>query len=426
MSSPRFAVIGAGLELAGDIVGLLLDRGVAADHIRVLDGEETAGETLEVRDLRRRIEWATPDAAGGADIALLCGRERLASELVPELRSRGVVVVDSTPYSRGDDAVPLVVPEVNPERLTSVEPGTAIASPSPAVIGLALALAPLHRVAGLKRVVATVMESASQRGASAIEELSHQAVQLMRGEGLERSDRREQIAFNLRVQAPESEGGWSSGELAIGRELPLVLGIPALAVTATVVRAPVFFGSAQAVHVDLERDMALAEAEAAIRGGPGLLLAGSIEDRLATAVEAARRREEHAASVNEGEDERNDAEELAEDGLEEVDEDTEEDGEVRAREYGDDYGDTYGETGARRADESRGRGRREPGVGERAADLLPGPVDVSGSEFVHVARLRLDPLAPGGLALWIAFDELRRGIAVNLVAIAQLVWNRRA
>src|SRR5262249_10861205 len=184
----------------------------------------------------------------------------------------------------------------------------------------------------LRRVVATLIEPASQRGAGAIEELSRQSIQLMQGQGLDRAEFGEQIAFNLRVQAPACEGGWSADESTVARELPLLIGAPRLPVAATVVRAPVFFGSAHAVHVELERAIELAEAEVALRGGPGLLLAGSVEDRLAVAVEAARRRKERAAAAHEeADDERDVAEELAEDGLLEIDD------EEREREE-DEYG----------------------------------------------------------------------------------------
>jgi hypothetical protein len=170
----------------------------------------------------------------------------------------------------------------------------------------------------------------------------------------------------------------------------------------------------------------LAEVEEAIRGAPGLLLAGSVEDRLAVAIEAARRRKERAALHEVVDDERDVAEELVEDGLEEIDE------EERAEL--DEEDDAYGEErGARYAEDAPEGRRRVPARGgddapaaDEAADLLPGPVDVSGSEFVHVARLRLDPTVPGGGAFWLAFDELRRGSAMNLVAIVDLVQRLRA
>jgi len=418
VSAPRVAIVGAPLELAADLVTLLLDRGIAPDHVRILDREDTAGETVELEDFRRRVEWAAGESVAGADFAIFCGRAEIARELTPALRARGGVAIDATSCARSEPGVPIVVPEVNGPALGAVGPGSVIASPSAAAVGLALALAPLHRAARVRRVTATVFEPAAQRGPDAIDELSRQSIQLMQGRGLDRDEFHEQLAFNVRAQRPEEEGGWSPDELALARELPIVLDAADLTVAATVVRAPVFFGSAQSVSVELEREVQLADAETALRAAPGVLLAGSVEDRLAVAVEAARRRKERAAAAHEEEDDDRDiAEEMREDGLEEIaeDEDDEDEGEGRERRRDDDEPQQPED----RAPHPRGAD------GDPEPDLVPGPVDVSGSAFVHVARLRVDAVHPRSLLLWIAFDELRRGVAMNAVGILELALQAR-
>jgi aspartate-semialdehyde dehydrogenase len=418
------AIVGASLELASDLFALLIDRGIAADRIHVLDREETAGETLEVDDIRHRVEWATPDAVAAADVAIFCGSPELAREIVPTLRVRGRIAIDATGASRSDREVPLVVPEVNGDRIGPLAPGSVIASPAPPVVGLVLALAPLRRAAGLERALVTILEPASRRGGPAIEELSRQAIQLMQGQGLDRDEFAEQLAFNLRPEAPESEGGWSGAEADVAEDVARILDAPGLGIAATVVRVPVFFGSAQAVHADLAREISLADAESALRAAPALLLAGSVEDRVAVAVEAARRRKERAA-LHAEEDDRDVEEELAEDGLEIEDE--LEDDERDRDEYEEDPDEAYErrERARRREEQRRARASAEATEAEEHPDLLPGPVDVSGSAFVHVARLRFDPMRPQSLALWIAFDEIRRGIAMNAVGILELVLRAR-
>src|SRR5581483_5304880 len=389
VSAPRVAIVGAPLELAADLVTLLLDRGIAPDHVRILDREDTAGETVELEDFRRRVEWAAGESVAGADFAIFCGRAEIARELTPALRARGGVAIDATSCARSEPGVPIVVPEVNGPALGAVGPGSVIASPSAAAVGLALALAPLHRAARVRRVTAAVFEPAAQRGPDAIDELSRQSIQLMQGRGLDRDEFHEQLAFNVRAQRPEEEGGWSPDELALARELPIVLDAADLTVAAT-----------------------------ALRAAPGVLLAGSVEDRLAVAVEAARRRKERAAAAHEEEDDDRDiAEEMREDGLEEIaeDEDDEDEGEGRERRRDDDEPQQPED----RAPHPRGAD------GDPEPDLVPGPVDVSGSAFVHVARLRVDAVHPRSLLLWIAFDELRRGVAMNAVGILELALQAR-
>lgn len=414
MSSPRVAVVGAGLELAGDLVALLLERGIPDHRIRVLDREETAGEALEVGDLKSRVEWASSDAVADVDAALFCGDAALAGELAPLVR-RGIAI-DGTAFSRTRGDVPLIVPELNGARLSGVARGALLASPSPAAVALSLALAPLHALAGVRRVVATLLEPASQRGAQAVEELSRQSIELMRGRGLDRAEHPEQIAFNVRVHAAQQEAGLALEEESLARELADVIAAPQMIVSATAVRVPVFFGSAQTVYVELGREVDLTEVEKALRSAQGLLLSGSVEHGLALAVEAARRRRAHAEGGSEERDadERDEDEELAEDGLE-IDE---EEGDLERRER-EELEDEEGDR--------RGRAPRAGGSDEEPADdRLPGPVEVAGSEFVHIARLRLDARRSDALAFWLAFDELRRGVALNLVGILELALNEIA
>jgi aspartate-semialdehyde dehydrogenase len=239
----------------------------------------------------------------------------------------------------------------------------------------------------------------------------------------------------VRPDSPEIEGGWSSAEIELAQELPRLLGAPGLAVAATVIRVPVFFGLAQAVYADLAREVPLAELETALRGAPGLLLAGSVEDRLAVAVEAARRRKERAAVAHEeDDDDRDPDEEMIEDGLEleadEEDEEGERDDEddeeaLERRERALEREELRRARESEREREHEREHEHEESSEEVVPDLLPGPVDVAGSAFVHVARLRLDPERPSRLALWLAFDEIRRGVAMNAVGILELAMRAR-
>lgn len=339
---PRVAIVGAGLDLAAELVAQLVERVVELEDLRVLGGEDTVGEVVEVGPARLRVEHASPESLANIKAAVFCGDGVLAADLVEPTRRGGALVVDATPFSRRIGGASLIVPEVNASLASTARGGTVLASPMPATVGIAIALAAVRSAAEIARVHVTSFESASQRGATGPEELSRQTVALVQGQGHDREEFPEQLAFNLRPQIPAGGSDWATEERAIAVEVAAVLGEPRVPAIATVVRAPVFFGAAAAIHAELTRPVAAEEIREHLRSAPGILLAGSLPAPEAGA-------DEDAVEVDE----------------------------------------------------------------------RPGPVEVTGSEAIHVARVRVDPDDPRMLALWIAFDDVRKGIAANVVGILE-------
>jgi aspartate-semialdehyde dehydrogenase len=389
----RIAVVGASAELAADVTALLLERGVDEAAIELFDDDRTAGEAIEVGSRRVRVELATPEALASIGAAIFCDDGHLSRRLVPVVARGGGLVVDASPVSRSAPDARLIVPEVNGATVAALGGRGVVASPMPATVALTSVLAPLRAGIGLSRVVTTVLEPASQRGEGAVEELSRQSVWLMQGRGLSRRSGPERLAFNLRPVAASAEGdGWAPSENALVAEVRAVFSDPELDLVATVVRAPVFFGAAQSVVVDLDRAATVDEIAALLRQAPGLLVAGSPEHDAWLTLVAQR-----------------------EDGIDGNDEDQDDDeAELDDEDLARDEDDL--ESGAAFAEDEDPSGAG----GEAPRDLLPGPVDVAGSDLVHVARLRLDPSRPTTVAFWLAFDDVRKGIAVNAVATLQL------
>jgi aspartate-semialdehyde dehydrogenase len=355
----RIAIVGASSEAATDLIDVMVERGFDLGGLRVLADETLAGEGIEAAGYDVRVEPAVSGSLDGIEVALFLGDGTLARALVPEARDAGAIVIDASPFAL-ESGAPLVLPEVNAAILPELSGQRVLALPGPYAVGLAVALAPLHEAATVKRVVTTVFEPASVRGREAMDELSQQTVRLMQGRGFDRDEFPEQLAFNVRPQAAALDGGgWSVDERRLSREIGALFGAPAPEVVATVVRVPVFAGAAQSVYVELAQPLDVEEAQRLLREGRGILVpepfgAGPLDD----------------------------------DG------------------GSPDFDEGF-------ADE-----------GDGAQDLLhdegPGPVEVSGSDAVHVARLRGDPRAPNGLAFWIVFDELRKGTSLSLVATLEI------
>lgn len=341
-------IIGGSEDLMAEVLGELISRGHDSEQFRLLNESSFAGEVVTVGEARFRVEVATEAALEDAEVAIFLGDGLLAKEFVALLAERGSLVIDASPYARRMGLGTMVVPEVNGELLGAEGRSQLFSLPMPTTTGLAIALAPLHALAAIRRVVVTVFEPASQRGASGIEILSRQSVAMVSGEGIDREKYPETFAFNVRPQRGGPEGeGWAFDERMVSQEIESLFPQPAFDVFVTIARVPVFVGAAQSLWVEFESNVSLEEVQEALRGAPSILVGG---DELPEAID------EEARAV--------------------------------------------------------------------LADQEAGPLDVVGSTAIHVARLRLDPLRADCLGMWIAFDDLRKGVAVGVATVFERAWGR--
>ena len=152
------------------------------------------------------------------------------------------------------DDVALVVPEINADTLAA-KPGI-IASPNCTTVGIALALEPIRRAVGLRRVVVTTLQAASGAGRAGLDEL------------------RGQLAHNVVALCDDvQEGGYTAEEVKIRDETRKILGLPALEITATCVRVPVAVGHAASMWIEPERPIDVPSARRALASTPGVRVA---------------------------------------------------------------------------------------------------------------------------------------------------------
>ena len=229
---------------------LLRKRGFS--NIRAFASSRSAGTTVEGIE----VEEAGAGALGAGDLDLCffsIGTE-LSGELVPQAVAAGALCIDKSSAFRLDNGVPLVVPEVNGARASANE--GIVANPNCCTIPLAIALAPLHEAAGLRRVRVATYQSASGAGADAMERL--------RSESPEEHDLRLDWAL---------EGDEFDEESKIRAETRKILELPELPVSATCVRVPVLIGHAEAVWVETEESLSAATAESILDEAPGVRIA---------------------------------------------------------------------------------------------------------------------------------------------------------
>ncbi len=268
MSSRPFsiALLGATGAAGRAVLEVLEDRDVPLTEVRLLATPRSAGQEIDFRGEPLKVRAVAEGAFRGCDVALLCAGAEASRTWAPIARAEGAVVVDDSPAFREEEGVPCVVPEVNPEAIDLAARGL-VASPNSLAIALALVLKPLHAAAGLTQVICDGYLSVSGAGHRGVEQLEREASDLMNGREPQPPTRiPHRIAFNLVPQVGEAGAyGLAAEEAEVARETRRLLGLPGLAVSATAVRVPVFYGHAAALHVGLARPLTLEAAREALR-----------------------------------------------------------------------------------------------------------------------------------------------------------------
>jgi aspartate-semialdehyde dehydrogenase len=246
---PRVAVVGATGAVGGVLLGILGERGF--EDVRLFASARSAGRDLDGRP----VEEATPEALAAAevDLSFFAVGASASRELVPHAVRAGAVVLDKSSAWRMEPGVPLVVPEVNPER--ALEHQGIIAVPNCSTIPLVCVLKPLHDAAGLARVRVATYQSVSGAGLQRMEELEAQAA----------------AEHDLRMDW-DFDGEEFDEETKIREETRKIMELPELPVSATCVRVPVLVGHSEAVWIETERPLAAERAQELLAAAPGVRL----------------------------------------------------------------------------------------------------------------------------------------------------------
>lgn len=279
--SYNVAVVGATGAVGEQMREVLEERLFPVGGLRLLASERSAGQFLEFRDQRIRVEILNEDSFENIDIGLFSAGGSVSDRFAPLAVAAGSVVVDNTSRFRMEPDVPLVVPEVNAHEIARYKPRGIIANPNCSTIQLVVALKPIHDVARIKRVVVSTYQSVSGAGRRAMEELGQQAVALFNGKELVKEKFPHQIAFNCIPHIDMfDERGYTKEETKMIQETRKILGEPSLPITATAVRVPVFCGHSESVNIETERKLTAAEVKAILSEAPGVLLCDEPENNV--------------------------------------------------------------------------------------------------------------------------------------------------
>ena len=262
-------VLGATGLVGRTMLRILAERDVAIRELRPLGSDRAGPRAIEFRGDSVAVLPVDDASFVGADLALFACANAVSQRWAPVARAAGVTVVDNSSAFRYDDAVPLVVPEINGALLDSRPP--LVANPNCSTIALVMALAPLSRSAGIERVVVSTYQAVSGAGSEALEELERGVRLGLGGAPPVRGDGGAPFAFNVLPHIDRfEENGYSREEMKVVWETRKILGLPELPVTATAVRVPVRVGHSAAVNVTLSRPLTPDEARALWKAAPGI------------------------------------------------------------------------------------------------------------------------------------------------------------
>ncbi|CCO09407.1 aspartate-semialdehyde dehydrogenase [Desulforamulus hydrothermalis] len=278
MKKVNVVVVGATGAVGQEILNILDERNFPVNNLRLCATSRSAGTEIEFRGRKYVVEETTPDSFTDMDIALFAGG-KASLEFGTAAVERGCVIIDNSSNYRMDPAVPLVVPEVNPEDVKWHK--GIIANPNCSTIIMVVALKPLHDAAGIKRVVVSTYQAVSGAGKEGIEELTEQVKAVLEGREHPPKKFAHPIAFNLIPHIDVFQDmDYTKEEWKMVKETRKIMHDDNIQITATTVRVPVYRSHSESINIETERKLTAAAAKEILAQAPGVIVQDDIADNI--------------------------------------------------------------------------------------------------------------------------------------------------
>ena len=277
----KVAVVGATGAVGREMTRTLQERRFPVDEFVPLASARSAGAIVRFADEDVAVRELSLDALRGVDVALVSAGASVSRSFIPDAAAAGVTCIDNSSAFRMDPDVPLAIPEVNPESLEGAPRIVAVANCT--TITAVLAVAPLHRAAGLTSLVLSSYQSVSGAGHRGVSELLEQ-VEKLRGDEESLAHPVHEalptgpvfgstIAYNVVPKVGEFEpDGFTGEEAKMAAEPRKILSLPDLPVVATSIRVPVIAGHGVSILAEFSRPISVEAAREAIVAAPGVEL----------------------------------------------------------------------------------------------------------------------------------------------------------
>jgi aspartate-semialdehyde dehydrogenase len=280
------AVVGITGAVGEQIIRLLSERNFPINQLKLLASKRSAGSKIKFKGQEIIIEEATPESFNGVDIAFFSAGGDVSKALVPHAVASGAVCIDNTSAYRMDPDTPLVVPEVNIDKIN--EHKGVIANPNCSTIQMVAALKPLYDRYGISKIIVSTYQAVSGAGARAIDEMLRQSKAVLAGETVTPDilpvgslPVKHQIAFNAIPQIDKFlDNGFTNEEMKMILETKKIMGDESIQVTATCVRIPVVYGHSESVYVELNNEFDIDDVKQLLADAPGLVLVDNPAEQL--------------------------------------------------------------------------------------------------------------------------------------------------
>ncbi len=262
------ALIGADTFAGEAALALLAEAGIPAERVIALVAETDEDASVQYSGQTLLLQSLDCYQFSAGQLVICAGDENLAEAAMAKAGQAGALVIDATGFSRSQEHLPLVHPQLNPEALMNLQQEGVVAVPGDITMAVLPVLRGLRQLGGVNRVDMNCLLSVSSAGKDGISELAGQTSRLLNGLPAEHNTFSDQIAFNfLPGSAPES-----SGVVTAGRELGIMLAEDALPVHINSVVVPVFYGQAIHLSVSMEWEVTVADIWGVLDGDPSLHL----------------------------------------------------------------------------------------------------------------------------------------------------------
>ena len=271
----NLAIAGVTGAVGQEFLAILEQRDFPFDSFKALASIRSAGKKIEFKGKEYIVEELTKDSFEGIDIALFSAGGERSREFGPAAAKAGAVVVDNSSAFRMDAEVPLVIPEINPEKIKDNK--GIIANPNCSTIIAIVPVWPLHKANPVKRMVVSTYQAASGAGYPAMLELENQSRDILDGKEAKCEVFPYQIAFNVFCHnSPLKPNGYNEEEIKLVNETRKIFDCPDIAITCTCVRVPVYRAHSKSINLEFTDPITPEQVRELLSTAPGVTL---LDDR---------------------------------------------------------------------------------------------------------------------------------------------------
>lgn len=267
------AILGATGAVGEAMLSILEERDFPVNKLYPLASERSAGETVVFKNKNLLVLDAAEFDFANVDIALFSAGAEVSAIYALKATREGCIVIDNTSQYRLDPDVPLVIPEVNANRIADYSKTYIIANPNCSTIQMLVALKPIYDAVGISRINVATYQSVSGTGKDAIAELANQTAELLNGQPATAEIYSKQIAFNVLSHCGFfQESGYTQEEMKMHWETQKIFEDQTINVNVTAVRVPVFYGHSEAINIETRDKITLSQVKKLLLGAPGVIL----------------------------------------------------------------------------------------------------------------------------------------------------------